>query len=135
MFVSCSQAVYIHSVEQFLMCRDSTWKYIWSESRRQQVVMHGLAHYSMMTCFLQPKISHLQLPEKHWTEKNSSRTVKGECGILQHEGYVDRSGACTGHSPQNSSVISDIGVPNADFFPPNKTTTLKLAPLPNTTAE
>ena len=31
-----------------------------SESHRQQVVVHRMAHYSMMTCFLRPKASHLQ---------------------------------------------------------------------------
>ena len=38
------------------------------------------------------------------------------------------------HSPNNSSVVSDISM-YEEFLPPNKTTTLKLAPLPNTTAE
>ena len=59
-----------YAVEHFLIRRDSVWRYrLLIESHRQQVIMHRLAHYSMMTCFLRPKASHLQLPEKHWTEK------------------------------------------------------------------
>ena len=38
------------------------------------------------------------------------------------------------HSPNNSSVVSDI-LSYDELTPPNKTTTLKLGPLPNTTAE
>ena len=60
--------------------------------------------------------------------------VEGECGILQHEACVDRSVADIVHSPNSSSVVSDILI-YEELNPPNKTTTLKLAPLPNTTAE
>ena len=37
------------------------------------------------------------------------------------------------HSPNNSSVVSDILC--EELSPPNKTTTLKVGPYPNTTAE
>ena len=96
------------------------------------MVMQRLAHYSMMTCFLRPKASHLQLPG----QRNSNRMVEGECGVLQREACVDRSVADIVYSPNKSSVVSEImPLEKPVLFPPNKTTTLKLAPLPNTTAE
>ena len=40
------------------------------------------------------------------------------------------------YSPKHSSVVSDISFPlSGDFFPPNKTTILKLGPEPNTAAQ
>ena len=55
--------------------------------------------------------------------------------ILQHKACVGRSVADIVHSPNNSSVVSEIGLPKGVLHPPNKTTTLKFAPLPNATAE
>ena len=99
------------------------------------MVMHRLAHYSMMTCFLRPKL-HICNYLRNAGQRNSNRMVEGECGILQHETCVDRSVADIVNSRNNSSVVSDVMPLNkAVSFPPNKTTTLKLAPLPNTTAE
>lgn len=52
-----------------------------------------------------------------------------------YEDCVDEFAKDTVHLPKNSSVVSDISSPpQPNLFPP-KTTTLKLVPLPNTTAE
>ena len=89
----------------------------------------------MMTGFLRPKL-HICNYLRNTGQRNSNRMVEGECGILQHEACVDRSVADIVHSPNNSSVVSEImSIRYIDLYPPNKTTTLKLAPLPNTTAE
>ena len=54
--------------------------------------------------------------------------------ISLHEACVEGLVADTMHSPNNSSVVSEIGSCE-QMAPPNKTTTLKFGPMPNAMAE
>ena len=72
------------------------------------MVMHRLAHYSMVTRFLRSKLHICNYKYLRNTgQRNSNRVVEGECGILQHEACVDRSVADIVHSPNNSIVVSE----------------------------